>query len=79
VITQDNHNASHLSTEIEVTRLAAQVHGGMRQTKLVSQAVTRMAAEVRCVADEANALAAEIGAFAGEYAEGPALETPHGE
>jgi hypothetical protein len=79
VIAQDNHNVSHLSTEIELMRLAVQVHGEVRQTKLVSQAVTRMAAEVRCLADEADALVAEIGAFAGEHAEGSALEPPGGE
>lgn len=79
MIAQDNHNVSHLNTEIEVTRLAVQVHGVVRQTRLVSQAVTRVTAEVRCVADEVDALAAEIGAFAGECGEGPALETPRGE
>lgn len=79
MIAQDNHNVFHLNTEIEVTRLAVQVHGVVRQTRLVSQAVTRVTAEVRCVADEADALVAEIGAFAGECAEGSALETPRGE
>jgi uncharacterized low-complexity protein len=79
MIAQDNHNVSRLSTEIEVARLAVQVQGVVRQTRLVSQAVTRMAAEVRCVADEADALVAEIGAFVGECGEGSALETPCGE
>jgi hypothetical protein len=78
MIAQDNHNVSHLSAEIELTRLAVQVHGVVRQTRLVSQAVTRVAAEVRCVADEADALADEIGAFVGECGEGSALETPRG-
>jgi hypothetical protein len=75
----NNHNVSRISTEIEVARLAVQVHGAVRQTKLVSQAVTRMAAEVRCLADEADALAAECGAFAVECGAGPALETPRGD
>ena len=79
VIAQDNHNMSHLSTEIEVTRLAVQVHGGVRQTRLVSQAITRMAAEVRCLAGEADALVVEIGAFARECGEESSLETPRGE
>lgn len=69
MITRQNRNQSVAGGESEVLRLAIEVHGAARQTRLVTQAVTRVAAEVRCLADEVDALAAE-------YGQEPAQETP---
>lgn len=66
-----NHTISVRDSEAELARLTAEVYRAAHQTGQVSQAVTRVAAEVRCLADEVDALAAE-------YGQGPVLGTPHG-
>jgi hypothetical protein len=47
--------------EGEVARLVAEVRRAARQTGRVSQAVTRVAAEVQCLADVVGALVAQCG------------------
>jgi hypothetical protein len=51
-VTRYNRNLVRSGSEDELARLAIQVHAAAHQTRRSSQAMTRVAAEVRCIADE---------------------------
>lgn len=56
------------SKKSEVDQLMIEVSRSMHQTGRLSQAVTRVAAEIKCLADV-------VDAFAAEYGQGPAPKT----